>query len=140
MRSPNGDRAIRANLRCFGSATASQSITPPKLDALREHLFEKPDQYLDEMAVFFWDEFSALVPTATISRTLKAIGWSKKAARRVAKEQNPDLRDFYLHNLSAFRSCHLVFVDESGCDKREGFRRTGWNSSVQVTQAVIQII
>jgi hypothetical protein len=133
--------AIRSNLRCFGSTTAFQSITRPKLGALREHLFEKRDQYLDEMTVFFWDEFSVLVPTATISRTLKvSIGWSKKAARRLAKEQNPDLRDLYLHNLSTFRSYHLVFVDESGCDKREGFRRTGWDSSVQVTQAVIQIM
>ncbi|OQD68577.1 hypothetical protein PENANT_c109G00802 [Penicillium antarcticum] len=26
-----------------------------------------------------------------------------------------------------FRSYHLVYVDESGCDKRIGFRRTGWS-------------
>lgn len=31
------------------------------------------------------------------------------------------------YNLSAFQSYHLVFVDESGCDKRIGFRRTGWS-------------
>jgi DDE superfamily endonuclease len=58
---------------------------------------------------------------------LSSIGWSRKAARRVAKEQNPDLWDFYLSNLSSFRSYHLVYVDESGCDKRIGFRRTGWS-------------
>lgn len=40
-----------------------------------------------------------------------------EVARRIVKEQNPDLRDFHLHNLSAFRSYHLVHVDESGCDK-----------------------
>ena len=38
-----------------------------------------------------------------------------------------DLRDYYLHNLSAFQSWQLVYVDESGCDKRIGFRRTGWS-------------
>jgi transposase/DNA-binding CsgD family transcriptional regulator len=32
----------------------------------------------------------------------------------------------YLHNLLSFYSYYLVFVDESGCDKRVGFRRTGW--------------
>jgi len=47
--------------------------------------------------------------------------------RHVAKERNADLRDFYLYNLSAFHSYHLVFVDESGYDKRIGFRRTGWS-------------
>jgi DDE superfamily endonuclease len=45
----------------------------------------------------------------------------------VAKERNPDLRDFYLYNLSSFSSYHLVYVDESGCNKRIGFRRTGWS-------------
>jgi transposase len=45
----------------------------------------------------------------------------------VAKERNPDLRDLYLHNLSPFRLYHLVYVDESGCDKLIGFRKTGWS-------------
>ena len=47
--------------------------------------------------------------------------------RHIANERNADLRDFYLHKLSAFRSHQLVYVDESGCDKRIGFRRTGWS-------------
>jgi hypothetical protein len=51
----------------------------------------------------------------------------KESSSPSGKERNPDLRDFYLHNLSAFRSYHLVYVDESGCDKRIGFRRTGWS-------------
>ena len=48
------------------------------------------------------------------------------------------IRDYYLHNLSDFKSYHLVYVDESGCDKRVGFRRTGWapigKAPLQVTQ------
>jgi transposase len=79
------------------------------------------------MAVFLWDEFQVLVTAFSIGRALASIGWSKKAARRVAKKRNADLRDFYLHNLSAFRSYHLVYVDESGCDERIGFRRTAWS-------------
>jgi hypothetical protein len=79
-----------------------------------------------------------LVTNATISRALKSNGWSRKNTRRVAKEQNADLRDLYLHKLSAFRSYHLVYIDESGCDKRIGFRRTGWSplgvSPVQIAQ------
>ncbi|KAJ5884843.1 hypothetical protein N7495_009353 [Penicillium taxi] len=53
--------------------------------------------------------------------------WSKKTARQHAKEQNAHLRELYLHNLSDFQSYHLIYVDESGCDKRAGFRRTGWS-------------
>lgn len=38
-------------------------------EALCEHLLEKPDLYLDEMALFLWDEFEILTTPSTISRT-----------------------------------------------------------------------
>ena len=126
-------KAIRSNVHYFGTTKAPfngrgrpRSITSPMLEALCEHLLEKPELYLEEMALFLGDEFKVLVSTSSISRALKSKRWSK-AARRVAREQNPDLRDFYLQNLSAFRSYHLVYIDESGCDKWIGFRRTGWS-------------
>lgn len=83
--------------------------------------------YQDEMVVFLWDEFEVLVTTYSISRALASIRWPNKTARRIAKERNANLRDLYLYKLSAFRSYQLVFIDESGCDKRVGFRRTGWS-------------
>jgi hypothetical protein len=97
------------------------------LSALLERLIEKPKLYQDEMVVFLYDKFDVLVTTSSISRALASAGWSKKAARRIAKERNADLRDFYLHNLSEFRSYHLVYIDEFGCDNRIGIRRTGWS-------------
>jgi hypothetical protein len=36
---------------------------------------------------------SLMITTSSIRRALVAIGWSKKAARQRAKEQNADLRD-----------------------------------------------
>jgi transposase len=43
-----------------------------------------------------------------------------------------------VHNTSNFLSFQYVFVDESGCDKRDGYRRTGWSplrvTPVQVTR------
>lgn len=97
------------------------------LSALCDHLFEKPDLYQDEMVLFLWDEFRVLVTVHSIGRALKSINWSKKKSRQIAKQRNTDLQDFYLHNISEFRSYHLVYVDESGCDKGVGFRRTGWS-------------
>lgn len=32
-----------------------------------------------------------------------------------------------MYRLSSFRSYQLIYIDESGCDKRVGFRRTGWS-------------
>lgn len=104
-----------------------RSITPLILEALCDYLLEKPDLYLDEMAEFLYDEFDVVVSTCTISRALRSHGWTKKVARRIAQEKNADLRDHYLCQLFDFRSYHLVYIDESGCDKRAGFRRIGWS-------------
>ncbi|CAI0651133.1 unnamed protein product, partial [Colletotrichum noveboracense] len=127
-------RRIRQRLDCFGATRAPpngagrpRDITPPMLSALLERLIEKPDMYLEEMAVFLFDEFDTLVTASTISKTLRRAGWMKKTARRITREQNADLRDYYLHKLSAYRSYHLVYVDKSGCNRRCGFRHTGWS-------------
>ena len=128
-------KAIRSNVRAFGNPSApftapigrSRIITPVMFDALKELLLGKPDRQLDELAAFLQDDFDVEVSKSTISRTLKAEGWSKKTIRRKAKEQNEDLRDKYAHELTAFASHHLIYIDESGCDKRVGFRRTGWS-------------
>jgi transposase len=136
---------IRLNLHVFRSPRApptrvgrTRLITPVMLEALCDHLLEKPGLYLDEMAVFLWDKFGLPITNSSISRALSSISWSKKTIQRRAKEQNPDLRDEYIHDISKFKSHQLVFVDESGCDKQIGFRRTGWSPAgvapVQVTQ------
>lgn len=124
----------RTNLHLFGTATAPpnkkgrpRSLTPVMIKALCDHLLEKPQLYLDEMIVFIWDEFGKRVNEWSISRALKREGWSKKTSKQKARQRNPELRDGYLHLTSDFQSYHLVYVDESGCDKRAGFRRTGWS-------------
>ena len=125
---------ISNNLRRFGNVRAPptrvgrrRTVTPPMIEALCDRLLEKPGLYVDEMEIFLSDEFRVQVTNSSLKRALASVGWSKKVARQRAKEQNADLRDFYMHNLSDFQSYHLVYVDESGCDKRIGFRRTGWS-------------
>ncbi|KAJ5851110.1 hypothetical protein N7455_010966 [Penicillium solitum] len=125
---------IRKNMRLFGSARSppiapgrSSSITNVMVDALFDHLAEKPGLYVEEMAIFLFDEFNVIPSISSVKRALYRAGWSKKKAQQRASERNPQLRDFYQHKLSKFRSFHLVFVDESGCDKRVGYRRTGWS-------------
>jgi transposase len=128
-------RTISARRRkhiCFGSDHAPRnrggrpsSITDQMGDALRQHLLAHPGLHLEELVGFLWKKFRHVSTTSTISRYLKSIKWSKKKLRRVAKEQNPDLLDQYLHKMSSFDYDHVVFVDESGSDKRIGYRRTG---------------
>lgn len=117
---------IRRNLRQVGSVHA----LPTRIDrrALRPPVGKTGPvlKYLDEMAIFLWHEFYTMITTSSIRRALVAKGWSKKTARQHTKERNADLRELYRHYLSDFQSYHLVYVDESECDRRAGLRRTGW--------------
>lgn len=127
-------RRHRANLTCFGSTTAPRgrrgrrpSVTSPMFAALCEYLLEKPDEDLDGMVLFIWDEFGDLLSRWSIRRALSSANWSPKTMRRIAKGRNADLRDYYEHIVSEFPSRCRLYVDESGCDKRIGFRRRGWS-------------
>ena len=73
--------AIKSNPRGFGSTKAPsngvgrpRSITPPMLDALCEHLLEKPGLYQDEIVLFVLDEFNTHVTGSSIGRALKTRG------------------------------------------------------------------
>ena len=46
------------------------------LEALCDHLLDKPDLYLHEMELFFLDEFEVSVPKSTISDALHRKRWS----------------------------------------------------------------
>lgn len=135
----------RGNIRRFGTTTAPRnrggrrrSIPPSMLEASFELLDEQPDLYLDDIAEFLLIEYDCRVSLSTISRTLRSNGWTKKIPRRRAGEQSQDLRDAYQYKLAFLNPKKLIFVDESGCDKRVGFRRTAWSprgvTPVQVTR------
>nr|CEG03952.1 unnamed protein product [Fusarium acuminatum CS5907] len=126
-------RRIRTNMRCYGSTKAPPNgvgrrrlLSPPMLTALLDRLAAKPNMYRDEMVEFLEKEFETTIPASNIGRSLRSARWSRKTARRVAKGRNADLRDYYLYKLSFYRSYQLVYIDESGCDRRVGRRRFGW--------------
>jgi hypothetical protein len=75
------------------------------------------------MADFLYHKFGQRISERSIGRTLWSIGWTRKTIYRIAQQRDTDLRDFYLHRISKYESYQLIFVDESGCDRRAGYRR-----------------
>ena len=125
--------SVRSNLKIFGSTKAPSNGCgrPPSIPehmamALLEHLIIKQHLYSDEMADFFWDHFEAAVSTDSIYRILRKKKWSNKTVRRIAQERCPELRSACRKELSEYFTFQLLFVDESGADQKNGFRRTGW--------------
>jgi len=100
-------------------------IIPPMQKALCNKLIEQPYLYRYEMADFLYRRFRKRISDRLIGRILRLIGWTRTTIRRIAQQRDTDLRDYYLHRISQYKSDQLVFVDKSGCDGRAGYRRWG---------------
>ena len=132
--SVNTVKRISANLECYGNTTAPRNgggrprrMTQQMLATLHAELKAKPSLLLDEMADLLQVRFpdAAQPSVSTISRSLNNSRWPRRVACYVAKEPNPDLCDMYIDDLAAFQSNDLIFIDESGANRQDGFRRFG---------------
>jgi hypothetical protein len=98
-------------------------ITSLMQKALCDVLIEQPYLYRCEMTDFLYCRFRKRILERSISRALRSIGWTRTMIHCIAQQRDADLRDHYLHRISQYKSYQLVFVDESGCDGRAGYRR-----------------
>ena len=82
---------------------------------------QRPYAYLDEVAWFLFDEFDVNVDESTVWRTLKRLGWSRKAARFAAAQRNDVVRNWWkTMKLPQWNQNQLVFLDESAACERTG--------------------
>ena len=102
-------------------------ITLPMRQALYDKLIEQPYLYRCKMADFLYRKFGERISERSIGRALRSIGWTRKTIHRIAQQRNTDLQDYYIHRISKYKSYQLVFVDESRCDGRGGYRRWEWS-------------
>ncbi len=87
---------------------------------------EKPGVYLREIVSILREDTGMEWSKATICRALKRFGYTRKKVRFVAKQRSELLRAEYKADISAFHSSMLVFIDETGCDKRDSLRKFGY--------------
>ena len=113
-------------------------ITSPMQKALCDILTEKLYLYRCEMADLLYRRFRKRISDRSIGRTLRSIGWTRTTIHYITQQRDANLRDHYLYRISQYKSHQLVFINESGCDGRAGYRRWGWSpkgsSPVQVTK------
>ncbi|KAJ3498762.1 hypothetical protein NLG97_g864 [Lecanicillium saksenae] len=101
-------------------------LTPAIRAALFDWIKLRADLRLVEMKDLIEEKFEVTVSERAVRRALASMNLTRKVARRIAQQRDPDLRDQYLHRISKYKSWQLIFVDESGCDKAMGNRRHGW--------------
>lgn len=83
--------------------------------------------YLYEIQTKLENLFGARVSTATICRTLRFMGCSRQVMRRVAIQRSDALRARFMADISIYDPNMFVWLDETGCDRRNTLRKYGYS-------------
>ena len=116
-----------------GSVASNQ--TTPRAHRLHEHdelvlielVCENPSIYLREVQRGMADTTGTVVSAATLCRTLKRLGFTRKKMKYVALQRCDIFRAEYQAEVSTYDSSMFVFVDESGCDRKDAMRKYGYS-------------
>ena len=79
--------------------------------------------YLHEIQTKLEILFGARISTATICRTLRSMGCTRQVMRRVAIQRSDTLRARFMAEASIYDPRMLVWLDETGCDRRNTLRK-----------------
>ena len=90
-------------------------------------VMENPSLYLREMQSQIKDLLEISVSQATICRILHRHSFTRKKAQVIAKQRSDLYRTNYKQRIMQFGVEKLVFADETGCDRRDFFRNTGYS-------------
>ena len=83
--------------------------------------------YLHEIQAKFADRFGTDVSAATLCRTLKRMGCTRQVIQHIALQQSDELRARFMAEISLYDPAMLVWIDESGCDRRDSMRKYGYS-------------
>ena len=90
-------------------------------------LAENPTIYLYEIQEELESVFGVSVSVSTICKTLKWIGFTRKKIHHIAIQQSELLRAEFMAMISVYNPEMIVWVDESGCDRRNSARKYGYS-------------
>ena len=112
----------------------SASLATPREHCLSDHdefllielVSENPAIHLHEIQIQLLQTTGTNASAATLCRTLRRLGFTRKKLKFVALQRSDILRAEYQSEVSLFDHSMLIFVDESGCDARNASRKYGY--------------
>jgi len=92
-----------------------------------ENVIERPGIYLHELQTDLLQVTGTDVCVSTICRFLKRSNFSRKKLSRIARQRNDELRATFRSDCSVYKVDMLLFIDESGTDRRHSLRKFGYS-------------
>ena len=85
--------------------------------------------YLSEIQAKLQLRFGVKVSAATICRTLKFMGCTRQVTQHIALQRSDECRARFMAEVSVYDESMLIWIDESGCDKRNSVRKRAYGIS-----------
>ena len=103
-----------------------------KLDEFHETyiiclLAENPSLYLSELCQRIYDSTGTKVSISTVCQLLKRNNILRKKMVYIARQRYLEHRAAYMANILNYPADWLVFLDETGCDNKDGVRKQGYS-------------
>ena len=101
-------------------------LTKPVQFTVLHLILQKPGIYLWEIQQELAWLFGLDISAPSLCNFLKKNNFSRKKMQLVASQRNQELRSVFVSDVSAYDCKSLVFIDETGCDRRDAIRKYGY--------------
>ena len=122
----NFNRTGDVSKKKYFSGNRYKKLSNPVQLTVLHLVLTKPDMYFWEIQKELKYMFSLDVSIASICKLLKASNFSRKKLQLVALQRDSIIRERYMLATSLFNLDMMVFIDESGCDRRDAIRKYGY--------------
>lgn len=86
-----------------------------------------PGIYLSEVESKLYDKFGVHVSLSTICRTLQFMGCTRQVIQRIVLQRSDEKRARFMAEVTAYDPSMLIWIDKSGCDRRNCIRKCGYS-------------
>ena len=95
--------------------------------AIMEILVETPGVYLDEVQNELYRRSSVLVSLATICKTIRRLGFTRKVISHIVQAQDELKRWEFIKEMSYMDPEMIIWLDKTGSDQRQSLRKCGYH-------------
>ena len=112
---------------CYTHAGPPKKLTAFDEFVILEAVLDRPAIHLYEVQRLVEQTTGTSISESAICRFLHKNNFSHKKLQRVARQRSEDLRAQFYSDCSLYSPEMLVFIDETGCDRRHGMRKFGYS-------------
>ena len=106
---------------------AFRKVTAPLELTIIHLVLSRPGIYLREIQVELREAMGAEIGPSAICRFLHKVGFSRQRMKLVALQRDKEIRAQFVSDVSIYEPEMLIFLDETGADRRDSLRKYGYS-------------